>query len=70
MAVYVVAPFIGRRTCFRITSRFSSPSGGGTGRTKKKPYIMGNEEFNERRSRSGDALPAKNICGIVEKRKP
>ena len=36
---------------------------------KKKPNIMGMEEPNERRSRSGDALPTKNICEIVEKKK-
>ena len=30
---------------------------------------MGKEEPNERRSRSGDTLPAKNILEIVEKRK-
>ena len=30
---------------------------------------MGKEEPNERTSRSGDALPAKNIWEIVEKRK-
>jgi hypothetical protein len=29
---------------------------------------MGKEEPNERRSRSGDALSAKNIWEIVEKR--
>jgi hypothetical protein len=30
---------------------------------------MGKEEPNERRSRSGDTLPAKNIWEIVEKKK-
>jgi len=36
---------------------------------KKKPNIIGKEDPNERRRRNGDALPAKNIWEIVEKRK-
>ena len=61
MAAQAVTLFIGRRTC--------SSSGGGTGRTMKRPNIMGNEEPNER-SRNGDALPVRNKhMGDSRKRK-
>ena len=61
MAAQAVTLFIGRRTC--------SSSGGGTGRTMKKPNIMGNEEPNER-SRNGDALPVRIRWEIVERERP